>query len=250
MYRQMLIPAFILVSHALAAVPEARSEDEAPTVKSRARDVFQQLLILSDPDASKHLGLSEEQGATITDLKREYYRWGFAKLPQSPGPGAAKEKVQAYISEYKALIAKREKEFQPRVWEALNDHQKKRLQQILWQFDVAEALQHDLTVAKQIQLTSEQRVALKRVDEQCLEELRSATQDDASQENYDKRVNETEARRNARAVDVLTEEQLTTWKGLTGEQLDIEALRPRVDLRKGMRNASREFSPRKKRRSD
>lgn len=164
------------------------------------------------PEVQKALRLSADQKKQLREINDEF-RENFRNLLQA---GGAREGVQQLNEDAKAKVA-----------EVLDDDQEKRLRGITIQIMGANAVLMDADLAKELNVTDEQKAKLEEIHQANMREMSEAFRSGTPKEN---RREEFEARREAHAqklLDVLTSPQQDQLKELQGEKVKIDMMRLR-----------------------
>jgi hypothetical protein len=183
---------------------------------------FGTLALLSQKSVQNELKLSEDQVKKVkelTDKQRESFR-GLRDLSQEERQKKMQERTKAN---------------EKAVAEILKADQIKRVKQISWQLQGPRAFS-DPAVADALKLTDQQKEKVKTIQQ----ETRTARGDRQGGGNREEARKKAEAARksaNEKLMNVLTTEQKTKWKELTGEPFKGEISRPQPGGRN--RGASR-----------
>lgn len=179
--------------------------------------------LLSVPEAEEELQLSGQQQAKITDWYPKARRKSLEIHRMIPDrKEISREKYERIVKKYNDARAALQAKYRPLVWKLLNEAQRDRLQQLIWQARMGFVLTHGKTFRKHVPLTDEQERAIEEASRQYVEE-RSNLQED--EEQFIELWLEAHAKRDQRIFDVLTDEQKAAWAELTGEPFDLRALR-------------------------
>jgi Spy/CpxP family protein refolding chaperone len=160
------------------------------------------IMLLSQKPVQEELKLTEEQVKKVTELsakQREAFT-GFADLSQEERG----KKFQELNSQNEKAVA-----------EILKPDQSKRLKEISLQAQGPRAFANP-EVANALGITDEQKAKLRSIQEENAQEAQKLRQAGASEEAQQKRAELTKAT-NDKMLAVLTPEQKTKWKEMTGE---------------------------------
>jgi Spy/CpxP family protein refolding chaperone len=162
------------------------------------------LLLLSQKSVQEELKLTEDQVKKATEAGRKMME-GFQGLQGLEGEELQKKRQELA------------KEGQKAVDGILSKDQAKRLKEISLQLQGAMALR-DPAVAKGLKITDDQTTKIKELFDQAQQDFRKIFEDAAGdQEAARKKLAEYRKDFNAKAMKLLTDEQRTKWKELTGK---------------------------------
>jgi Spy/CpxP family protein refolding chaperone len=172
--------------------------------------------ILRAPNVQKELKLSDEQIGKIQDsltASREKHADDYAALrdlSQEERPAKVAELNKTISSEVKKALS-------------FNDTQSKRFDQIAIQASGLMAFA-DPTVASKLKLTSDQKSKIREIQESSRGQLQGFNFKDASEQeraDFMKKMATNQKENMTKAMAVLTSEQKSDWKELTGDPVEI-----------------------------
>lgn len=189
------------------------------------------IIIFADAEIAKELSMTPDQRIALGELERQL-RPRFSEAMRPPKDLRSKSpEEQAEIAEKRqADVDALEQEFRPQIWNALTAAQQERMVQILWQLNAARALSEVDKVTSRIQLDAQQKIALGKILEQYQRDLSATLEVVRPREERLERNEAAETRRDEQVLKLLTDVQRFEWSTLTGNRLDIVALRPRVNM--------------------
>ena len=177
--------------------------------------------LASIDEVRKALKLSDEQKEKVDEIKDEF-RSGFRTLLQE---GGAREGVQKLNQDAAVKLA-----------ELLDDAQEKRLRGITIQILGANAVMVDSDLAKELNITDEQKTRLQEIQRSNMREMRDAFRaSDVRDENRRAKFEKLRASAEKKLLDVLTSEQREQLNALKGEEVKIDMMKLRGGG-SGMRN--------------
>jgi Spy/CpxP family protein refolding chaperone len=182
------------------------------------------LFLLTQKSVQEELKLSDDQVKKVTDLG-EKAREEFGKLRD-----LSREERQQKAAELSKANDKA-------VAEILQPNQLKRLKQIHWQQQGARAF-GDPEVADALKFTDQQKDKIKAVQEEAQKEMSALRQSGGDREEVRKKSEELRKATNDKLMGLLTDEQKTKWKELTGEPFKGEIRRPGAGARRASRRPS------------
>ncbi len=172
--------------------------------------------ILRAPNVQKDLKLSDEQVGKVQDVlsevnqKHQDDRAALRDLSQEERPAKMAELNKTISSEVKKALS-------------FNDTQSKRFDQIALQASGLLAFA-DPAVASKLKLTSDQKSKIREIQESSRGQLQGFNFKDASEQeraDFQKKMATNQKENWNKALAVLTSEQKSDWKELTGEPVEI-----------------------------
>jgi Spy/CpxP family protein refolding chaperone len=168
--------------------------------------------LLGQESVQKDLKLSDDQVTKIKDFeqKRREALSGLRDLSQEDRRKKMEEQNKA---DHKAIA------------EILKPEQVKRLKQIAWQLQGPQALA-DEEVVTALGLSADQKDKVKKIGEESRQQMRELFQPGGNREEAQKKMQELRKATNDKMMEVLSPEQKTKLKELTGEPFKGEIQRP------------------------
>jgi Spy/CpxP family protein refolding chaperone len=169
------------------------------------------LLILTLKPVQEELKLTADQVKKVEEANRQT-REAFEQL-KGLEPGERAKKFPELLKESEKLAAG-----------IVSADQATRLRQIIWQQEGCRAF-HDPAVVAALQLSAEQKKSIKAVQRETMAEIKKLfTADERpSREAAQHTIVALRKKADARVAELLTAEQKTKWKELTGAPFSVEA---------------------------
>src|SRR5262249_42296862 len=149
------------------------------------------------------LKLTEDQTKTVAEASRKQMT---ARQSLRDLEGAEREKKTQELN----------KEAEKVVADTLKPEQAKRLKQISLQQQGAQAFNNP-EIAKELNITDEQKQKIKTIQEDAMKEMRTLFQPGGDRTEAMKKIQELNKATNDKVMGVLTADQKTKWKEMTGE---------------------------------
>jgi Spy/CpxP family protein refolding chaperone len=163
------------------------------------------------PTGARLLALKEVQDALkLTDDQKDKLDKIRDEVRQAFQDGGGREKMQEIMKSTAVKID-----------EVLDDGQKKRLAGIMVQVNGASAVA-DPNVAKELNLTDDQKSKLEEIREKAREGMREVFNPDLSREERDKKMSEYRDDINKKVLAVLTSDQQAQLEAMKGEKVDVD----------------------------
>jgi hypothetical protein len=160
------------------------------------------------PEVQKALKLSKDQKKKVREINDKFRDDFRSMLQQGGGPGG---------------IEKLSKEASAQLAETLDDDQEKRLRGITIQILGASAVTVDAELAKELNVTEEQKAKLEKIQHSNMQAMADAFQSgDVSSGDRRKKFEEMRKAGQKKLLDVLTSEQQKKLDALKGEEVEID----------------------------
>jgi Spy/CpxP family protein refolding chaperone len=209
----------LLVIGGLIAVVASDSNAQRPGGGGFGGAAFTGIALLSNKGVQEELKITEEQTTKITTAREEIQK----KYPGGFGGGMGKKKTDTpqLTKEEREKMAKERTEATNKVInEILTADQAKRFKQIERQQDVVATLTTDEDAGKEFKLSDEQKEKIKGIVEDNRKEMPKFSKDVDFKEFQEKAANLRKELKE-KTLKVLTDEQMKTWKTLTGAEFTV-----------------------------
>lgn len=190
------------------------------------------MMLLRNEAVQKDLGLSAEAVEKITKLAEETQGQMRAEMEKLTGGGGfqalqnlSDEQRQEFQKKMQELTQKTQEKTQAALKDVLNAEQQTRLKQIGWQVAGPQAI-NDADVAKELNLTDDQKKQLAAAGEEATSKLRELGRggQGEQQERFAK-MQEINKARDEKVAGVLTADQKAAFEKLKGKPFDVSQLR-------------------------
>lgn len=184
-------------------------------------------LLLRIPEIAETCRVSAEQSDQIMSLERRIGQQ-MADVLQTSRKKLSDEARREQMAAMGAI----ENEFRDSLWDILDTEQRSRIHGILLQLNVATALLQDDEAKEKLQLSDSQRQAIQGAIDEAGRKAKEVRKMQLDRDTAFARDDAITASRDEKAIGILNAEQRKVWAKLTGGNVDVVALRPRVDLRR------------------
>ena len=181
-------------------------------------------LLLGSPAVQEEIKLTEDQKTKLEDLRSEFR----PQRGQGGGQRGAQGGQRGNRGARGAEFAKRREEMEKKVKGILNEEQVTRVQQIARQLAGPAAIMQDKKLAKELDVTEDQKAAMRKVMEgqrEAMRDLFAAVQDGAvSRQEMRGKFEELRKETEKKALGVLSSEQKEKYTALLGKPFDRSQL--------------------------
>lgn len=189
------------------------------------------MMLLRSEAVQKDLGLSAEAVEKITKLAEETQGQMRAEMEKLTGGGGfqalqnlSDEQRQEFQKKMLELTQKTQEKTQAALKDVLNAEQQTRLKQIGWQVAGPQAI-NDAEVAKELNLTDDQKKQLAAAGEEATSKLRELGRGEGDQQERFAKMQEINKARDEKVAGVLTADQKAAFEKLKGKAFDVSQLR-------------------------
>jgi hypothetical protein len=218
----------ILLVAAITCGTSLINDVSAQTRRSRSSNTSL-ISLAAEESVQKDIGLSGDICSKLRDLQdhlratsqKEYSAAGISFQNFSSLSDADRQKMQTTMSE---ITVRLNAELEPRIQKLLSDDEYKRLKQIQLQVQGSDGLTTEEAAAA-LKLTAEQRAKLNDLKSEYAAKQQDLYRSENDQQERSNKLRQLASERDAKANEILTNEQQAGLAALTGPPFDVSVIR-------------------------